>query len=212
MKRVVMLAVCLGFCTLANAGFAQNHTRDGTIGGGAAGAVIGGIVGKQSGKTTEGALIGGVVGAITGNIAGSSKDQQIARERYYQNQLVQQQQRINQLSSRVVTTDDVISMTRNGLSDNVIINYIQTNGVNRQLSVSEIISLHQMGVSENVISAMQRAPVGNPAMSQPTPVHVQSAPSTVIVREHYPAYAPPVIYHTPPPPTFYYYRSGYRHW
>lgn len=198
---------------MADGGFAQNYQRDGTLGGGAAGAIIGGIVGKQSGKTTEGALIGGVVGAITGNLAGSARDQQIARERYYQSQIRQQQQQINQLSSRVVTIDDVISMTRSGLSDHVIINYIQSNGVSRQLTVPEIIAMHQQGVSEPVISAMQRAPIGSPAVSQQSAsMQGHGSPSTVIVHEHYPAYPPPVIYHVPPPPpTVYYYRSSFRY-
>jgi hypothetical protein len=95
------------------------------------------------------------------------------------------------------------------LSEQVIINYLQTNGVDHQLNVSEIISLHQQGVSENVISAMQRAPIGNQAVQQPSIQYRQvyrEPPTTVIVREHCPV-PPPVIYQAAPP-VFYY----HRHW
>ena len=111
---------------------------------------------------------------------GNAKDQQIAREQqyYYQQQ---------QLAARATSTTDVVSMTRSGLGDSVIINHIRTNGVQRQLDTHDIIALHQQGVSEPVITAMQDAGVGE--------VHVvkHAPPRQVVVRREYrvvPRYAP----------------------
>ncbi len=208
MFRSWLVAVSLILAAISPS-FAQQNTRDGAAVGGAAGAIIGGIIGHQNNETPEGAIIGGVVGAVAGGLAGRAKDQQMARDRYYQNQMYQQQQQINQMARRNVTIDDVIAMTRNGLSEQVIMNYVQTNGVNRQLNVSEIIALHQQGVSENVISAMQRAPIGSQTVQESSVQYrqaYQSPPTTVIVREH--CHVPPPVIYQAAPPVFYY----HRHW
>lgn len=217
MFRSWLVVVSLIF-GLTSTALAQQNTRDGAVIGGTAGAVIGGIIGHQNDETPEGAIIGGLVGAVAGGLAGKAKDQQMARERYYQNQLYQQQQQLNQISQPCLAVGDVVSMSRSGLSDQVIINYLNTNGVERQLNVSEIISLHQQGVSENVISAMQRAPIGNQVARQQASAAYQPAPqqpTTVIVREQYQVMPPPtVIYRVPPPaPVIYWqYGGGHRHY
>lgn len=194
----------------------QYQARDGAAVGGTAGAIIGGIIGHQNDETPEGAIIGGVVGAVAGGLIGNARDQQQARERYYQNQLAQQRYQMEQMARPPVTVNDVITMTRNGLSEQVIINYLNANGVPRQLTVSEIIGLHQQGVSENVIAAMQRAPLSQNLSRQdeshyrPTP---PANPTTIIVHEPYPViHGPAVIYRAPPPPgPVFYYQFGYGH-
>ncbi len=164
------------FVVLCGQGFAQNNTRQGAAVGGVAGAVIGGIIGHQNDETPEGALIGGAVGAIAGGVIGNAKDKQISKERYYQHQIYQQQRQLEsqqyQMSERVrrgVTNADVITMTRSGLSDAVIINHIETNGIVRRPEVSDILSLHQQGVSETVITAMQQAPVAGTVYNNYSP-------------------------------------------
>lgn len=177
---------------------AQQNTRDGAVVGGTAGAIIGGIIGHQNDETPEGAIIGGVVGAVTGGLIGKAKDQQVQRERYYQNQIYQQQQQIQAYQSRAVRVSDVISMSQSGLSEAVIVNHIQTNGVDRKLEVNDIIYLHQQGVNERVITAMQSAPL---AGERPAPVYrtqrVVEQP-TVIIEERYGMLPPP------PPPCYHY--------
>jgi uncharacterized protein YcfJ len=91
MFRSWLVAVSLTLATISPS-FAQQNTRDGAAVGGAAGAIIGGIIGHQNDETPEGAIIGGVVGAVAGGLAGRARDQQQARDRYYQNQMYQQQQ------------------------------------------------------------------------------------------------------------------------
>lgn len=191
---------------------AQQYTRQGAVVGGVTGAVIGGLMGKQSNKTTGGALIGGAVGAVAGGVLGNGQDKQIARRDYeyqqalyaqqrqiYAQQHVISQQPIYQQPAEVgVSTTDVLSMCRSGVTEAVIVSQIHSRGVQRRLEVNDIISLHQQGVSEAIITAMQAAPVSSPTMVRQTysqPVIVNQTP--VIVREQ-PVYyggGPVVIEH-----------------
>jgi outer membrane lipoprotein SlyB len=194
MKRL-FLAVAIVSVLTSNS-FAQQRSRDGAVAGGAAGAIIGGIIGHQNDETPEGALIGGVVGAVAGGLMGNARDQQINRERYYQAQLYDQQQQLRQLARPSMRMNDVIAMSQSGVSDNVIVNHIQTSGVERRLEVSEIIQMHQQGVSDHVISAMQRAPLAG--TRQVAPVQYRpafQAPPTIITYE----VLPPPRYHYPAP-------------
>jgi hypothetical protein len=156
-----------------------------------AGALAGAAIGKHNQETAVRALIGGAVGVVTGAAIGSAKDSEIRGAQAQQQQMYWQM-------SRAVSTSDVVAMTRSGLSDHVIVNHIQQNGVPRRLEVSDVIALHQQGVSEPVISALQRAPLASvPALASPRP-------APVIVEEHY--YSPPVYIHRPP-----YYHYGHYH-
>ncbi len=196
---------------------AQNKTGKGAALGGVAGAVVGGVIGHQSRDTAEGALIGGAVGAIAGGVIGHAKDEQYAREQryhqqmYHQQQMQQHQYRVAEQTRRAVSISDVITMTRNGIGESVIVGHIEANGVQRRPEVSDVINLHQQGVSEYVISAMQRAHVAGTTYSYPSNTVYSSRPysqprvyshETVIVHEPMPTYvAPPVSY---PSRTYYY--------
>lgn len=172
--------------------FAQGHTADGAALGGVAGAIAGGIIGHQNDETPEGVLIGGAVGALAGGLLGNAKDDRIRQENLYRQQVYQQQQLLQQRAARAVSMSDVVSMTRSGLSEGLIINQIRTNGVQQELQTHDIIALHQQGVCENVIVAMQQAAQSGPAVVAPVPA---PAPREVIVRREYhvvPRYAPPV--------------------
>ena len=161
----------------------QGYADRGAVLGGVAGALAGAGIGNHNDETAEGALIGGAVGLLTGAAVGHSLDNRAAEAQAAQRyaQQVRQQQ-----LARAVSTQDVITMTRNGIGETVIINHIRQHGVQRELDVHDVISLHQQGVPESVIAAMQRASVG-PA--QPVPTPVVRAP--VVVEElHYVAPAP----------------------
>ena len=169
---------------------AQANTQRGATLGGLAGAVAGGLIGDNNGEAGAGAAIGGVIGAVTGGLLGNASDKE--RVAYQQQQYYQQQQQVIQAQSSV-TINEVVSMSRTGLSDSVIINHIQQRGVQRELQVPDIIALHQQGVRENVISAMQQAQVGAQRVAR-APVVLEQivAPAPVIIQEHYvdPYYAP----------------------
>lgn len=221
---------------------AQSNTGKGAALGGVAGAVVGGIIGHQNDETPEGALIGGAVGAIAGGVIGHNRDEQIAREQRYQQQMArqqyqqQQQYHVAEQTRRAVSVSDVITMTRSGIGEGVIVSHIEANGVQRRPEVSDVITMHQQGVSEYVISSMQRAAVAGTTYSYPAkptytttrtysaptyhqaPIYHQAptyTPGTVIIHEHVSVPPTYVVPSTPYPqrshyhPTYSYPRRGF---
>lgn len=202
-RRILLLTTC---CLPSVHALAQGNTQRGAAVGGITGAIAGGLIGDHNGEAGAGAAIGGVIGAVTGGLLGNAADKEAE---YYRQQSIQQQYQ-RQLAYRqsAVSIADVVSMTRSGLSETVIINQIHQRGVQNKLQVPDIISLHQQGVSENVITAMQQAPAGPEVVSRAdvvVPAPVITAPSPVIVEEHY------ILPHYPPPRAYYYRRPAYHH-
>lgn len=200
MSRFVVLPLTLlAFLTglpIANAQFPNqrvNQTRGATIGG-LGGAVAGALIGDNNGEAGAGAAIGGVIGAVAGGILGNASDKEVAARQ--QQQIYYQQQQQAAVVQSAVSINDVVSMSRSGLSEGVIINQIGQRGVQTELRVPDIIALHQQGVSENVISAMQSARIGSQTVAR-TPQQTIVTPSPVIVEERYvvPHYAPPRVYY-----------------
>lgn len=189
--------VLAGVFLFPTVGLSQAQTQRGATLGAITGAIAGGLIGDHNNEAGAGAAIGGAIGAVAGGLLGNANDKEAAaaQQRYYYEQqqrqavVVQQQAVYNQSA---VSVADVVSMSRSGLSDSLIVNQIQQRGVREQLQVHDIISLHQQGVRETVISAMQQARIGSqPTVVASPPVQVV-APQTVIVEEHYvlPRYAP----------------------
>lgn len=214
------IVVCLvTVCLLASNVHAQGQTEKGAGLGGVAGAIIGGIIGNQNDQAPEGALIGGAIGAITGASIGNSRDEEIRRAQAYQWQQQQQfhaQQKYQQQLQRAIGMNDVISLSRSGVSESVIISQIQSGGVTSRIGVPEIISLHQQGVSENVINAMQRAPLAGEiiaARPQVSPVVVAPAPapSTRVIIQPRPVVLQRYHIEPPCPHVAPYYRSSRHH-
>ncbi len=215
MTRTIACIVIVGM--LCQDAYSQSKTKDGAVLGGIGGAVVGGIIGHQNDETPEGIIIGSVAGAVAGGILGNIRDKQIQEQRYYQHQAWQSQQALrhsqqSQIRRCGASISDVISMSRSGVSELVIVSHIQNNGIQRKLEVSEIITLHQSGVSDNVIAAMQNARIsGQPSYIAPQ----RSGPTSVIVHETY-SPAPQVLMPAPvlqPYPTqfrsYHYQRHGF---
>lgn len=236
--RIVLFVVLVGF-VVAEAN-AQNrfHRRRGTILGGLAGAAIGAAIGDKGDNETAGALIGGAVGAVAGGTIGNQKDQRIEQNyrhahqtHAYQQQLRHQQAQVDWQAQQIaeqqfaqqrqrdqtqrksvnaVSIADVIKMVRSGLGESIIVQYVQANGVQQQLHVSDIIYLHEEGVGESIINAMQAAPVAPLTFVDPTtgassrpieelPITIQPphyGPS--IVEPEQPTLESPLIDHTRP--------------
>ena len=209
MFRVPLRHLALSLlCLPAIAAFGQANTQRGVAVGGLTGAIAGGLIGDHNGEAGAGAAIGGVIGAVTGGLLGNASD----KEAEYHRQQVINQQYQQQLAYRqsAVSLVDVVSMTRSGLSETVIINQINQRGVQSKLQVADIISLHQQGVSEHVISVMQQAPTGPTQVARVEsgyqvvrPVPVITTP--VIIEERY------VLPHYAPPRAYYYRGPAYRH-
>ena len=137
-----------------------NQRQGGLIGAGA-GSLIGAAIGSTDGKALEGAGIGGTIGATIGALEGRQVDQQNAA---YQ----------RELQARATHIDQVVQMTRSGLSEEVIINQIRSTGIVSPPTHEQLIFLKNNGVSDRVIAAMQ----GAGAVPQYAPIPTQ--PATVV--------------------------------
>lgn len=203
--RLGLSAAIVSSCFASSAPSARAQTGEGAALGGVAGAVIGGIVGHQNNETPEGALIGGAIGAVTGGVIGHARAQQQRQQVYGQpvyGAAVAQPgvPYYGTPARKPVSIADVITLTRSGVSEGVIINQIHTNGVISLPEVNEVVLMHQQGVSNVVIESMQQANVGSPsvpvrAYAAPAPAYV--APAPVIV-EQAPVIVTRPVYSTPP--------------
>jgi hypothetical protein len=158
----------------------QNDTAAGTVVGGAFGAVTGAIVGGRKDRG-EGALIGAGVGALTGNLLGRAKDR--SDEQRAAAGAVAVSQLNQQAAAQAVTNFDLLSMTRAGVSDDLIISTMRSRGAQLDLSPQGLIALKQNGVSDRVVLAAQQMATGPPYAPGPAVVPVVTAvrPTTVIV-------------------------------
>lgn len=117
------------------------------------GASVGAIVGVGAGAAIgggTGAVIGGAVGATSGAIVGAAIDDD-AREQLKE-KAPDTLQKIDQ--QKPLTPEDIIHMTKAGLSDEQIINQIKATKSHFSLSTQEMIDLKNQGVSQSVIDAM----------------------------------------------------------
>lgn len=185
---------------LPNFARTQENTGAGAVIGGVAGALAGAAIGKNNHSTAAGALIGGAAGVVTGAAVGSVVDEK-ERARAYQYQQQQYQRQYQQQLAHAVSIPDVLAMTRSGVSDDVIINQIRRNGMERKVDTNDVITLHNEHVSNAVIAAMQQSP-GPAVVSTVQPVQPVPVYSQPVVVEGYP--------YPPPPPHYrYYYGPSY---
>jgi hypothetical protein len=130
----------------------QSYTGQGALFGGLGGAGLGALIGHASGHTGAGAAIGAVAGAVGGGVVGSSLDSIDAKNRA-------QIAAATRPASGAVNVDDVITMTRSGIDEQIIVNQIAGAGLQRPLGANDVIYLQQNGVSPRVIYVMQQTRV-----------------------------------------------------
>ncbi len=124
----------------------ENDTQTGALAGAGVGALGGGLI---AGNAT-GAVVGGAVGAAGGALIGAAVDDH-DRANMEQNS----PQTLHKIDhSEPLSTNDVIEMSKNGLSDNVMISQIQSTKSVFHLSTSDILELKNAGVSQRVIDYM----------------------------------------------------------
>lgn len=178
----------LFLCCLPLGGCATNTGTGATIGG-LTGAAAGGLIGSRHGNALPGALIGGALGAGAGGLIGHTQDKMEARHK----------QEMAAVAPGPTTVNDVITLTQQGVSDDVIINQIRSTGSVFTLTPTDLGTLKQYNVSDRVIQAMQdssRRPAVRQVVYEQRPVIVREAPPVVIVEQ-------------PPPPIgvgFHYHR------
>lgn len=163
-------------CCLPLGGCATNAGTGATIGG-LTGAAAGGLLGARKGNAVPGALIGGALGAGAGGLFGHMQDK--AEDRH--------KQEIAAVTPGPMTVTDVITLTQQGQSDDVIINQIRSTNSMFMLTPQDLGTLKQYNVSDRVIQAMQdssrRTRVVRPVVYEERPVIVHEPPPVVIVRE-----------------------------
>lgn len=159
--------------------------------GGLLGAGTGAIIGNAVGDTGAGALIGAGVGALSGAVVGSELDEMEA-----QNRAEIEARMGRQIAAGSVTVEDVVAMSRAGVSENVVVNHVRIHGSAQPLQTADLIYLQQQGVSSPVIQAMQTPPV----RAVGTTTIVRQAPPVVVVDDpwcHYPHWHYRRHYHRP---------------
>jgi len=166
-----------------------SHAQDGALLGAGLGTAAGAIIGHQSGHTQGGALLGALTGAVVGGIAGDAEDARDERDAAIAHSQYQQEEAAYRASKVAVNNLDLIDMADAGLSDQVILNAIQTRGGQLDLSPSAIIELKQHRVSDAVILSLQQS---NRGYASPRPNPYAYSSTTVIT----PA---PTVYIAPRP-------------
>jgi hypothetical protein len=189
----VQCLVVATLCAACSLGCNSPYRADqGALAGGLGGAGLGALVGSATGHTGAGAAIGAAAGALSGAAVGGALDDIEARNRA---EIAAHMGRPAPAGS--VTVDDVIAMTRSGVTEDVILTHIRYHGPATPLRPADLIVLQQQGVSPRVVQALQAPPA----------VSVQSPP---VVAAPY-----PYVVAAPPPywgPYPYYGYYPYRPW
>jgi len=121
-------------------------------------------------------------------------------------------QAVPQLSYGVA---EVVQLARANVSEDVIINYVQSSGNAYGLDANQILYLKQQGVSDRVLNAMLTQPkpaVAAPTVAMPTtpaPQPVASSLSASTSEASTATVAPTVTYVQTAPPPYYYYQPYY---
>lgn len=156
MKRYAVAVLCSALCIpVAFSGCANsNHTTNGAAIGASLGTLTGAIVGHQSGQGAEGALIGAAAGALGGGLVGNAKDEQERADSWQS--YASHVEQANIAHARAMSAQDLVEMTQTtGLDEQIIIQAIQTRGLNFEADKDNLVYLANNNVSPTVIRAVQ---------------------------------------------------------
>lgn len=183
MRRILTVGAAFVVLQVGTGCSSMSNTGKGALAGGGIGAVTGAVVDRATGgKGGTGAVVGGIAGAVLGGAIGNEHDQ---REK------AALQARAD-ATARQIGMTEVIDMTRQGQSEQVILKQIQTTNSTYQLSAQDLQTLKDNGVSDTIIMEMQ----SRRADLYPRTRYV-AVPAPVIY-----APPPPIVVAPPPPPGF----------
>lgn len=146
------ICVACGLLSILSGCRTANHAEAGGLVGAGFGGVVGSMIGARSGQAGTGALLGAMTGAVVGGLAGDAEDAREERDAA----VAQAQYERHVAAQNSVSNLDLITMAQAGLSDQVIVNAVQTRGGRFDLSPSAIIDLKNRGVSDHVILSIQQ--------------------------------------------------------
>lgn len=183
-KKLAFTGVLVAILASSGCEHMSNTAKGGLVGGGL-GAGLGGIAGGG-----KGALVGGLIGTGIGGLVGNDMDQQERRDKDTRLAIAEAKANANTLPppapvaapAAPLGMADVIQMSRDNMSDTMIINQMRTTNSTYLLSVEDLRLLQANGVSQPVIEEMQRR-----------------RPTTRVIREQ-----PQIIYHERPAPVYVY--------
>jgi hypothetical protein len=188
--RVVEHRWCVGglllACLVGSGCESTPNTAGGAILGTGLGAVTGAIIGSATGRgnAAAGALIGAAAGGAGGAMLGHAEDARQERDQAIAQAQYAREARAAEMAA--LSNTDIVYMTRNGLSDQVIVGSIRSRGGRFDTTPEGIIELKKSGVSDHVVQVMQATPP--PAATVPPPMVVPG-----------PYYAGGVVVAPPPP-------------
>ena len=133
----------------------RNASEIGTANGALLGAATGAAIGNQQNNALAGAMIGASTGAIAGNVIGGQIDR--SNDSYETKFRADQQVLRERVDKNAVTLDQVLQMSAALVSDEVIVNEINSRGNAAPLTIDEIIYLSKQNVSPEVIKGYQNA-------------------------------------------------------
>jgi len=79
-------------------------------------------------------------------------------------------------AAAATTASQLVELMKAGLSDEILIALIQTDGSTFQLSAADILALHKQGLSNTVIRAMQETARKTPADRDPSSLAIEPRP------------------------------------
>ena len=140
LSRLILAVFAL---TLFSLGCNSPYRSDqGAVVGGLTGAGLGALVGGASGHPGAGAAIGAGVGALSGAAVGGSLDDIEANNR------AEIAARLGRPApSGAVTIDDVIAMSRAGVTEDIIVTHVRTHGAAGPLRPNDLIVLQLSGAA-----------------------------------------------------------------
>ena len=193
MKRFLITGAPLAAACLLAAGcgtpgsYQQSHSTAGAIMGVGAGTIIGAAYGRPAEGALAGALIGGAAGAVAGENLDSKAAADAQAQAYYEAQARAQAQAA---ANPPVGKADLIEMSKAKISDEVIINKVQSASFVQPLSAQDIIELKNEGVSDKVVNAMISKAQSQSASAPPATGAAVKAPAQSTVTTYY--YVDPV--------------------
>lgn len=185
MKRLLLPCASLLVAGLFTTGcgtpgsYQQSHSTAGAIIGAGAGTIIGAAYGRPAEGALAGALIGGAAGAASGENIDQKATANAQAQAYYQSQANAQAQAA---ANPPLSKTDVISMSKSKVSDDVIVNKIQSTSFVQPLTAQDLIELKNEGVSDRVANAMIGKAQNQSATASAQPANttiVNPAPATV---------------------------------
>lgn len=179
---IVFIVLLLSGCT------GRNATEIGTGNGALFGAATGAAIGNQQNNALGGAILGATTGAIAGNVLGGEIDR---RNDAYETKFRADQQVLRQrVDENAVTLDQVIKMSAALVSDEVIVNEINSRGIAAPLTIDEIIYLSQQNVSPEVIKGYQNAHSHDETDGDPQSRLSNNPEGNVGLQRHYHPHSP----------------------